>query len=106
MLANPVSYDASGAELLSDEDVDSLAGDAGMPWSSIALAAARATVVRQPALGDHPQVLGEPDVCHPDLGIAFHGERVQPRGARGLANRPPPAYPAPRAGPGQVGQPH
>src|SRR6266404_949431 len=81
-LANPVSYDPPGAELPGDENVDPLAGEAGMSWPPIALAAARATAVRQPALGDHPQVLGEPDVGHSDLVSVFHGERVQPRGGR------------------------
>lgn len=77
----PIPADASQApaELLGDEDVDALAGYACMSWPSVALAAACAAAARQPSPGDHPQVLGEPDVGDPDLVIVFHGDAYSPR---------------------------
>lgn len=94
--ANPVPHYAPGAQLSGDEDVDALAGYTRVPWPPVALAAARATAARQPPLGDHPQVLGQPDAGDPDVRFVFHGERVQPWAVGDLADRCPFASPASR----------
>ena len=91
-----MSHQSSCPKLLGDEHIDALASYACMPWPPVSLTAARAAATWQKPLGDHPQVLGKPDLGHPQLVIVFHGERIQARGLGNLTEGCPLASPPAR----------